>query len=280
MNRSISKATAACLMALLTATQGCAPRKPPPLAADVRASLGTVGVYSVGPSVEGSLAAPVGVGKQGVKGAAKGGGIGLLSGAGGGAILGLFTGPFAPIFVPVFAAAGAVGGVVLGSGIGAVSHGLTAIPTASANDIQTALTAALAGRDLQADVRRRVVDGGPGDRIDLGGSDAAVPSPAPDYRQFAEQGAQAVLEIGIVDVGLRGKGGTDPQLTLVIDGRARLISLPDNRVLWSNERITFESSRTTFSEWTADDSRLLRSEIDHGLETLTERIGSDVLPRG
>src|SRR5262249_6517114 len=112
----------------------------------------------------------------------------------------------------------------------------------------------------------------------LGGETPPATVPTPDYGRFAERGARAVLEVGIARLALDGKGGRNPRLVLVIDARARLIRLPDNYVLWSAEHLTFESPRAKLLEWTADDSRLLRSELDHGLDFLAARIAAGVFP--
>lgn len=287
--RRLAVSAAACLATLLLFGESCRRPAPPPLGRETRASLGTVGVYSVGPPLDASLSGPVGVGKQSLEGAAKGGGIGLLSGAGGGALtgagVGLFCGPFVPVCVPVFAifgaAAGGAGGLVVGSTIGAANRGVNAIPTDAADGARAAFSAALAGRELQAEMRRRVLDvagGEGGNRLDLGGEDTLDPAPTPDYGRFAERGAHAVLEVGIVHLALSGKGGRNPRLVLAIDARARLIRIPDNHVLWSDQHLTFESPRANLSEWTADDSRLLRSELDHGLDFLAARIAGGVFP--
>ena len=287
--RRVVLPAAACLATLLLLGQGCRRPAPPSLAEETRASLGPVGVYSVGPPLDASLSGPIGVGKQSLEGAAKGGGIGLASGAGGGALtgagLGLVCGPLAPLCVPVFAlwgaAIGGAGGLLVGSTTGAVNRGVNAIPTDAAEGAKAAFSAALAGRELQAEMRRRVLEVAAGDaaeRIDLGGESSATTVPTPDYGHFAERGARAVLEVGIARLELDGKGGRNPRLVLVIDARARLIRLPDNHVLWSAEHLTFESPKAELLEWTADDSRLLRSELDHGLDFLAARVAAGVFP--
>jgi hypothetical protein len=287
--RRVIVAAAACLATLLLFGQGCRRPAPPSLGEETRASLGPVGVYSIGPPLDTSLSGPIGVGKQSLEGAAKGGGIGLASGAGGGALtgagIGLFCGPLAPLCVPAFAiwgaAIGGAGGLVVGSTTGAVNRGVNAIPTDAADGARTAFSAALAGRELQAEMRRRVLDvagGEAAERIDLGGESTPATVPTPDYGRFAERGARAVLEVGIARLALDGKGGRNPRLVLVIDARARLIRLPDNHVLWSAEHLTFESPKAELLEWTADDSRLLRSELDHGLDFLAARIAAGVFP--
>src|SRR5439155_6887627 len=155
-----------------------------------------------------------------------------------------------------------------------------ATPTDVAESARAAIFAAITGRDLRADMRRRVLDVGnkAGNWIDLGGDDAVDSASTVDYGRFTERGAQAVLEIGIVQLALTGEGGSNPNLVLTIHARARLIAIPDNRVLWSDEQLSFGSSEAQLSVWTAEDSRLLKSELDRGLEILARRIGSEVFP--
>ena len=59
--------SAACLATLLLVGQSCRRLAPPSLGHETRASLGTVGVYSVGPSLDASLSGPVGIGPQSLK---------------------------------------------------------------------------------------------------------------------------------------------------------------------------------------------------------------------
>ena len=288
--RVLAVLAAACLSTLLlSVVQGCRRLAPPPLGHETRASLGSVGVYSVGPPPDVSISGSVGVGRQRLKGAAKGGGVGFVSGLGVGALtgagIGLACGPLAVLCSPVLALWGGViggaGGLVTGSAIGAVHRGANATPTDVAESARAAIFAAITGRDLRADMRRRVLDVGnkAGNWIDLGGDDAVDSASTVDYGRFTERGAHAVLEIGIVQLALTGEGGSNPDLVLTIQARARLIAIPDNRVLWSDEQLSFGSSEAQLSVWTAEDSRLLKSELDRGLEILARRIGSEVFPK-
>src|SRR6185436_11663946 len=116
---------------------GCATSPPPPLKQDVRASLGTIGLISIGPELMADVSGPIGTGKEAGRGALKGGAIGGLSGAGAGALAGLATGPCAPVLVPVFAGIGAAGGLVIGAGTGAIVRGVRAVPTETAESLGT-----------------------------------------------------------------------------------------------------------------------------------------------
>ena len=258
------------LALLLATTEGCGPVRSPAVESD-RASLGTVGVYSVGAPPAASLHAPVGVPGQVAKGAAKGGTIGVLSGAGSGALASLVCGPFAPACAVVFVPTGAATCLIAGAAVGGATHGVHAVPAATAETIQAALVAGTADRDIPAEMRRDVVDGAAAAVVDLGG-DAADPLAQPDYRRFAVQGIDTVLEIAVDGVTLDGKGGSDPELGLRIDAHARLVRVDDAHVLRTYERLVFESYKARASEWTSVDSNLLASELDRGLAAIARRI--------
>jgi hypothetical protein len=277
-------------LGMLLLSQGChapAARKlaaPPRLDERSAASLGTVGVYSVGPTPAAVVDGPVGTGEEALKGAASVGGIGMGAGAGGGALtgagIGLACGPWVAVCVPAFALMGAtiggVAGLVVGGTVGGVQSGTNAIPTDVAENATAAVTAALSSRDLHADLRSRTIalDQGTAHRIDLGGDSTRPPSTR-EYARFAPSGVDTVLEIKVARVALIGEGN-DPDLALAIDAQARLIRLPEGEVLWENQEMMFASAPAKLSAGTADDSRLLKSEVDRGLETLAKRLGEVV----
>src|SRR5262249_36598974 len=116
------------------------------------------------------------------------------------------------------------------------------------------------------------------ERLDLGGGSNPPTVSTPDHGRFAERAARAALQGGIAPLAPAGKGGRHPPLVLAIDARARLHPGSANHVWGSAEHLTFESPRAKLSEWTADDSRLLRSELDHGLDFLAARIAAGVFP--
>lgn len=275
-------------LVLVAFAHGCHAPRPRPLAQETRQTLGVVGVYSVGPPPDAVVAGPVDVGKQRLVGAAKGGGIGVLAGTGGGALtgagVGLVCGPWAVVCSPVFAlwgaAIGAAGGLLGGSAIGVVSHGANAIPTDVAERARTALVTVVGDRDLQSDLRQDLLATAPEDdhRIDLGGAAVAEPSTLPNYRRFVDEGAHSVLEVGLTAVTFAGQGGEDPELTLTLKARARLVAVPENEVLWTDADLVFESVKAKLSTWTASDSRLIASELDRGMDVLAQRIATDVFP--
>lgn len=262
-------------VAMLGLVSACAgtPKPVPRLADEMRTSLGTVGVVTTGPAVGGNLDAPVGVGGQAALGVLKGGTIGLASGAGTGVLLGLVCGPAAVICSPIGGIFGATAGLVGGGIYGGMSRGRNAIPERIAMEIQAALVEAVADHELQADLRRRVLQhaGGSAVGTDLGAG-AALPIASPDYTSLAGSGLGAVLEISLQQVVFAGGGGENPTLTLIISARSRLIRVVDKRVVWSVEEIRYESSSAAFNLWTARESSLLKAEIDSGLNDLARQI--------
>ena len=276
LSKFVATVTAAASFVLLVA-QGCATTPPPPqlLTQDVRASLGTIGVISFGPQLMADVSGPVGGGREAGRGALKGGAIGGLGGAGIGAIAGAFTGPCAPVFVPFFAGIGAVGGGALGAGTGAIVRGVNAIPTATAESLEAALNSAIAGRDLPADLRERLLTRGPmmpRQSIDLGNIDGD-PAGAPVYGMFAANGVHSVLEVTITEVIFDGEGAS---FALAMKARTRLIRLADNQVLWSNDQIMFRSTHADVATWTSAESGHLATELGTGVEMLARQIGDEI----
>src|SRR4051812_37870647 len=147
------------LFAAICVVSSCSgtPKPLPVLPRDVRSSLGTVGVLTSGPPVGGKVDGPVGVGKEAAVGVLEGAAIGTPSGFVTGGLLGLICGPGAWLCVPVGAIGGGIIGLVGGGVYGGVTKANNAIPENAAREIQTALVQALAGRDLQFDLRNEVL---------------------------------------------------------------------------------------------------------------------------
>jgi hypothetical protein len=274
----VSRTVAAFAVAFVVSSCAGTPRPPPNLAHDVRSSLGTVGVITVGLPVGGEVDGPVGVGGQAAVGALKGGAIGTAGGFGAGFALGLLCGPGAFICSPVAALGGAVVGLVGGGTYGGIRRGRNAIPESTAAEIQTTLNQAIADRDLQADLRRRVLqhNGSLAMSIDLGVGATEIDA-APDYASMSDRGIETILELSLTQLTLAGDGGSDPTLALSMSARARLIRTADKRELWNAAEMTYESPAASFSLWVMLDSGLLRGEIDKGVESLATQMGEALL---
>ena len=269
-----------CIFSLLFA-QGCAstpklPSPSPPLGEELRASLGTVGVVSAGAPLGAGVSGPIGFGNEAGEGALDGALTGGGLGAVGGAIYGLACGPIFWFCSPVFAAGfGLIGGVA-GAATGGLIKGASAIPTETATDLEAALFEEISDYDLQADLRRRVLaraaSTSVGNVRDLGTGYAMFSAGGLEDAVDLSAALDTVLEIVITEIALTGEGGIDPSFALSITVEARLIRVSDNRLLWRDTRIPFESTPADVSAWTARDSGHLKSEISNGLETLAQQI--------
>jgi len=277
LSKLVATVTAGCSLVLLLA-QGCATSPPAPLGQDVRASLGTMGVISVGPELMADISGPIGTGREAGRGALKGGAIGGLSGAGVGALAGLSTGPCAPVLVPVLAGIGAAGGLVIGAGTGAIVRGVRAVPTETAESLEAVLHDGLVSRDLAADLRQRVLNRAsmtPRQAVDLGALNRD-PSTPHDYRAFAQNGVQSVLEITVTEIVFDGEGGRDPTFALQMKVQVRLIRVVDNELLWARDDLVYRGAEVSVSSWTDPELGYLATQIDEVLESLSGQIADAV----
>jgi hypothetical protein len=277
LSKLVATVTAGCSLIVLLA-QGCATSPPAPLGQDVRASLGTIGVISVGPELTADVSGPIGTGREAGRGALKGGALGGLTGAGAGALAGLSTGPCAPVLVPVLAGIGAAGGLVIGAGTGAIVRGVRAVPTETAESLEAVLRDGVASRDLPADLRQRVLNRAsvtPRQAVDLG-TLSRDPSTPHDYTAFAANGVQSVLEITVTEIVFDGEGGRDPTFALQMKVQVRLIRIADNQVLWTNDDIRFRGEDVDVSGWTNPDRDYLTAEFEVILERLAQQIDDAV----
>jgi hypothetical protein len=273
-------ALAACSVSLLLSLSGCA-SSAPTLDEDIRASLGTVGILSVGPQPDGIVTGPIGTGREAGRGALRGGGIGGLTGAGAGAIAGLATGPCAPVAVPIFAAIGAGGGLVIGAGAGALYHAVTAIPQEQADEIASVLNDALAARAPQTEFRRQLLmrmrDRAPREVVDLEQGNAEIIPLEPDYGVYAEQGVTTVFEITVAQISFAAEEGDDPELSLVVLTNVRLIRLPENEILWSQGEVAFVSEPRPSSIWNSE-PETIGAELEAGFDAIATQISEVMYP--
>ena len=269
----------AALMATTLFLANCAstpePDPLPHVMEDVRSSLRTVGVITIGPNVGGELEAPVGIGNQIAIGVIGGGAIGGVSGAGAGALIGLACGPLAFFCVPAGAVVGGSAGLIVGGTAGGFMKGSQAVSESTAAEIESALTNALANRELQNELRQQtlnqleIVSTG----IDLGATDTR-PKNFSSYALVDDRLIDAVLELSLTQVGFAGGGGDDPTLFLVISARASLHGMMAADVLWEAEQVAYVSEPAAFSLWKAGGSGLIQAEIDNGLESVARQLGN------
>jgi len=236
-----------------------------------RDRLGAVGVVQISGNPKGELHA-------GARGAAGGAAEGAATGAGAGAVAAaapLFVGfscsgnsaAWCVILLPVFV----VGGAVVGGVVGAAQ----AVPVDTGREIEAQLNRALAETDVQEALRTEVVKAAARAGV-ANVQELAAAATTADFRELQNAKVDTVLEVGLVEVGLIGRGGKDPLLTLHVHALARLVDVNSNAELYRDYPFNHVSPPRKFSEWSADQSRLLKRELDRAIETLGASIVDEV----
>jgi hypothetical protein len=236
----------------------CATRPVPTVSEAQRDRMGAVGVISLASAPQGELV----VGTRGT-------GAGAAQGAAAGAVVGSQVLPYAwfcgvpgagVICVPVLLLF--AGTVTYGAAVG----GAQAVPEDKAGEIEATLRAVLAEVMQQAKLRSAVVDAaaraGVRGVTEMPAGTVAVVGQTVDYRQLSDPKVDTVLEVGLVSVGLVGRGGADPALMLRIGAVARLVDARSNAELFRGHAFTHESGPRKFSEWGADGARLLKEDLE------------------
>lgn len=163
-------------------------------------------------------------------------------------------------------------GAVVGAGVGAgTAHTEEEVEAASAS-----LNAALAELTLSEDlfdhfqaisVSHQI---GP---LPMVAESAAHEIESPDD---ADEGSpDRILEIGVIHLSAESRGEWDPDLSIGLMARARLLRPSDNSVIY--QRIwEYRSPWRNYFEMAEDDAALLRSAIETGLEQLADSMVTDL----
>ena len=267
--RCVRTACAASLAGLILTT-GCVSLPPSfNLPERDRAQLGTIGVAAPRFPPNVALDAPVHGWVSGAgKGAAGATGYlwaGCLTSGGGAFIVGVFV---CPVLTPFVAAGGAIYGAV------------KAAPQAEIEQAQRRVDAAFAQLRIQETLRERVFAAAKSESnyavVVLPEHGPSVPDEPVDYRSLAREGVTTVLEVGVTNLRLQGEIGVNPPLKLEMTARTHLVSVSDNRVLFS-EDYTYRSEQRLFSEWAADDAEALRVAYERAYQNLAAQIVDETI---
>jgi len=267
---------------LLTGQLGCAsgPRLlPPPPSAQVRATLGTIGVISARLAPETTVESPTS-GKG--SGAAKGAAAGFFGTAVG---LGQSGLGYLAVFPP---AALVLGGVVLTGGlVGGVYGAIAAEDAAKVQEAEAALKNVLATEKIQEAMRERVFRVAR-DQTRYRFVVLEAPSPTAldeeaSYRSLASEGIDTILEISVPIVGLGGEPGINPPLAVVMTAHTRLVRVGDIAPIYE-ATFQYRASARTFTEWAVNNAQPFRDGLDHAYQSLAEKIVEELfllyLPMG
>jgi len=199
---------------------------------------------------------------------------GTAAGAAGGAIEGVIAGVASTggcgfgcvIVVPFMASVGAITGGVVG--------GAAAVPEDKAAEIETRLKAVLSEVGDQARLQAAVVVAAirfgvprvttlPGKAVAVRGVDA-------------EAKVDTILKVGLVSVGLAGGGGADPELAIRVSALARLVDARTDAELYRTRLFTHAVGPRKFSEWNADNARLLKDALERAYQSLARSIVDEI----
>ena len=202
------------------------------------------------------------------QGAARGALLGAAYTLGGGA----FGGPIGLVASVFLTPVGAVGGGIVG--------GVTAESATKVEERVAAAGRSLLARKIQDDLVLRVASIGREQTSStftlLADRGPRLPGELMDYRSLGEEGIQAVLEISVVELSLRGRTGEiDPGLSLAMAVKTRLVRTDDDAQLYANSLTYSGGKGRTLVEW-LDDAEQLRIEVDRACEIVAEKIVDEV----
>jgi hypothetical protein len=197
------------------------------------------------------------------QGAARGALLGAVYTLGGGA----FGGPIGLVASVFLAPVGAVGGGIVG--------GMTAESAAKVEERVAAVARRLSARHVQEDLVNRVAAIGREETS----STFSLLAPAgqrTDYRALVVDGVQAVLEISVVELLLRGRTGEiDPSLSLAMAAKTRLVRTDDGAEIYANSLTYSGGQGRTLAEW-LEEAELLDDELDRACTIVAEKIVDEV----
>jgi len=162
---------------------------------------------------------------------------------------------------------------------GAISGAVNAPPQADVEQAQQRVDTAFAQIRIQETLRERVFaaakSGSNYAVVNLPEHGPSAPDETVDYRSLAREGVNAVLEVSVANLALQGNGLNLP-LKLAMTARARLVSVSENRVLYSDD-FAYRSEQRPFSEWAASDAEALRVAYEGAYQNLAKQIVQTIL---
>lgn len=215
---------------------------------------------------------------QGLIGKTTGAGVGAggtfatcMGSLGGGSCSGEICGAVLLFMLGVCGVAGVAGGIA-----GAVAApGADAVRAAEAQ--RTELTAAVAGRTIQASLRDRVAAVALAEGTTLTSADSppqSATAKTPDYRPLAEQGIDTVLEVALTGAGTQGPV-TDAPVQVYMAAHVRLVRTRDNAEQFSGV-LVYQGNRLKRAQWAADRGKPLLQALEEGYAALAAQIHDSV----
>jgi hypothetical protein len=185
-----------------------------------------------------------------------------------------------PIAVVTGAVAGAA--VVIRE---AVVTGQGVVPAITAAEIESALSTAVAARNVQAGLAGqlgKMMEADPQVRLAAVSAEGPVePEARPDYASLRSSGVGAVIETAITEMGFEGciahnwECPPPHALFLFMRAQTRLVRVADGAVLLERG-FQYKGGHHELSYWLADDGRQLADEIELANRTLAESLHDEL----
>lgn len=177
----------------------------------------------------------------------------------------------------LFGAGLSAAGAVVGTMVGGVAGAVKADSAQTVHERETQVRAVMAQENIQEKVRDSLEQypNKLGRPMFVKFSDAGptTPDEKASYQSLVTQKIDTVLEITVTSLGTQSsdKWDIDPSLAVFIKARARLVRTKTNAVL-EDKTYDFESETRTFSEWSADNGRLLAESLTQGYQQIADQV--------
>lgn len=161
--------------------------------------------------------------------------------------------------------------------VGGVAGAVSAAPAATVQEAVANLSAAATARTIQTALRDRItsVALANGTILTTVNPESRFASAlTADYRLLASEGIDSVLEVGVTRAGTQGAGINAP-VQLYMEAHVRLVRTSDNSEAFAYD-YTYEGSRYTLAEWSAEQGKRLLQELDSGYIALASLIHDSV----
>lgn len=194
--------------------------------------------------------------------------------------------PYTAILVPFFVAVGAASGAVAGT--------LGTMPAEKVQEIESAISGAVAKLDAQRALAERLTTIVQQENwirlraVNAMGPTAAAESPA--YAALRPVGIDTVLEVAVSEIGFEDSGcgvvtgwnydfcrnKTQKSLIFFMLAQARLVRVADGTELFARQ-FRYQSPWREAAQWAANDGRLLAEEFEGAYRDLADRINDEAL---
>jgi hypothetical protein len=226
----------------------------------VRTHLGSIGVVSALfiPKVE--FSTPAKGGLEGARNGAEIGGVGTAN-------AGLFSGPGGCLLGLILAP---VGGL-----IGGVAGGVMAEPAAKVEKEEAVLKNVLTDLKIQETMRNHFLQVAREKTnslfVVLEEQGPVTPDEEINYCSLSGNGIDTVLEISVLNFGLKGLIGINPPIEFFMNLRLKLIRTIDGEMVYVTT-MRYEGKKLKFADWSANNAQSFREEYKLSYLNLSERI--------